>query len=531
MNLLITRLPLESTRKNLSLSTRLFFALLIWVLYGIGALILFYRLGINANALAVVPVIISAWLLGMRTGGLIGLAAYPLNVLFFYLLGYAYMDRMINLQALAPTLGMILIGTFIGWASDLRENLRQELVIRHRAESSLQLNTLIMANLAEGVVLVRESDSGIVLANPHFEKIFGYDPGELTGKHISILNAPTHTTPDQTVDGIIKSLKQDGVWRGEVYNIKKDGSPFWTFASVSEFEHPDYGPVWVTVQKDISERKLAEAQILELNTHLEQRVEQRTAELQASNLALEKALRTKDIFLTNVSHELRTPLTGILGLAEVMQYQSYGDLNQKQSNAINLIQTSGKLLLDLINNIIDLANSDSGEMSLELSPCLLNDLCWSCISSRNKLAEANGQKISYETNDEMIILHADARRIRQIMLLLLDNAIKFTPKDGSLGIEVFGDLSQHTVAITIWDTGIGIQEEDLPRLFKPFLQLDGQLNRQFSGAGLGLMLAKRLVELHGGNIQVHSNYGLGSRFSFTLPWNSNPDPLRPPAPI
>ncbi len=270
--------------------------------------------------------------------------------------------------------------------------------------------------------------------------------------------------------------------------------------------------------RDITERKQAEQALLEAHDLLEQRVQERTAELSAANLDLEKAARMKDEFLASMSHELRTPLTGILGLSEVMQMPHIGSLNEKQSSYLTNIHKSGQRLLVIINDMLDYSMIESGKVNLSLNPCSLEEICLSSLQLTESQAAAKGLQSSLSIIPESIVISADARRLQKILVNLLGNAVKFTPKNGSFGIEARGDRTVGQVQITVWDNGIGIQEQDLPRLFQPFIQLDARLARQYEGTGLGLAMVRRLTELHGGSVSVQSAPGQGSRFTVTLPW-------------
>jgi PAS domain S-box-containing protein len=255
---------------------------------------------------------------------------------------------------------------------------------------------------------------------------------------------------------------------------------------------------------------------------LEQRVEERTAELRAANIALERASRAKDEFLASMSHELRTPLTGILNLSEVLQEQLYGPLNDKQLHYTHIIEESGRHLLGLINDILDLSKIEAGQMSVELDLVQLDSICQACLQLTRGLANKKGQTVNFSIDPRGIVLQADARRIKQMLVNLLSNAVKFTPQGGEIGLEVTGDEQAAMVYITVWDTGIGIAQEDFMRLFLPFSQLDGSLARQHEGTGLGLAIAQRLANMHGGDITLESAPGQGSRFTIHLPWRKQP---------
>ncbi|MCL4297233.1 MAG: response regulator [Anaerolineae bacterium] len=251
---------------------------------------------------------------------------------------------------------------------------------------------------------------------------------------------------------------------------------------------------------------------------LAQRVQERTAELSRANAELAKAARLKDEFLAGMSHELRTPLNSILGFAEILQNGTFGPLNERQLKFAKNIEESGAHLLAVINDILDLSKVEAGKMELEITPVSIEAVCEASLRMIRQLALKKQLQVAETVIDQVAEIQADERRLKQMLVNLLSNAVKFTPEGGQVGLEVRGDEAEQVVHFTVWDTGIGIAPEDLKRLFKPFVQLDSRLSRQYSGTGLGLSLVFRMAELHGGSVSLESQVNQGSRFTFSLPW-------------
>ncbi|MBX0329569.1 response regulator, partial [Oscillochloris sp. ZM17-4] len=278
--------------------------------------------------------------------------------------------------------------------------------------------------------------------------------------------------------------------------------------------------LYASSQQELAERRRAEANLEAERAQLARRVTERTADLIAANAELARAARLKDEFLANMSHELRTPLNTILGRAEIMREHIYGPLTDQQEYAIGSIDESGRHLLALINDILDLSKIEAGKLDLQIAAVDIASLCHACVRMMAQAAAAKG--ISLSTTFDMAAerMEADERRLKQILVNLLSNAVKFTPQGGRVSLEVRGSRDRSQIEFIVADTGIGIAAADIPRLFKPFVQIDAGLARQHEGTGLGLSLVLRLAEAHGGSVAVTSAPGEGSRFCVTLPWDT-----------
>jgi CheY-like chemotaxis protein/anti-sigma regulatory factor (Ser/Thr protein kinase) len=234
-------------------------------------------------------------------------------------------------------------------------------------------------------------------------------------------------------------------------------------------------------------------------------------------MELSQANRAKDEFLANMSHELRTPLNTVLGLSESLLEQRRGPLNEKQVQSIELISSSGQHLLGLINDILEVSKIEAGKLQLNPSAISLQELCESSLNFIKELAQKKQIVVSFNNETSISTFHADPQRLKQILINLLNNAVKFTPEQGQISLQVSTNAQEDRILFTVTDTGIGIATEDLKKLFTPFTQLDSSLSRQYAGTGLGLALVQKLTELHDGGIEVESTVGQGSRFTIILP--------------
>jgi PAS domain S-box-containing protein len=315
------------------------------------------------------------------------------------------------------------------------------------------------------------------------------------------------TEPDRAVKGIDLALGKKKITDYELTVRARDGKETMVSCNATTFYDRDRKLQGVfAAARDVTERK-----------RLDQVLQEKNTELERAKSVADKSSLAKSDFLANMSHELRTPLNSIIGFSEVLQDQMFGQINDKQQEYVKNILTSGRHLLSLINDILDLSKVESGKMELKLSAFLLREsLDASMMMLKEKaLKDRIELQLDLATEADVRIV-ADQRKLQQILFNLLSNAVKFSRLGGTVDLDavIDGDF----IEITVADTGIGIGETDIPKLFLPFTQLGSVYTKEFEGTGLGLALTRHLVELHGGRIWVKSEFGSGSRFSFTIPF-------------
>ncbi|OQX43213.1 MAG: hybrid sensor histidine kinase/response regulator, partial [Candidatus Sedimenticola endophacoides] len=212
------------------------------------------------------------------------------------------------------------------------------------------------------------------------------------------------------------------------------------------------------------------------------------------------------------------PLTTVLGLTEMLKDRLYGPLNDAQEKSLSTVEESSRHLLTLINDILDVAKVESGKMELKWDYIPVAQLVEASLRLVRQPAQKKSLQLESSIDPAISLIHGDSRRLKQVLVNLLGNAVKFTPAGGRIGLDVTLGENRKSVHLSVWDTGIGIEEGHQARLFEPFVQLDNEPTRRYSGTGLGLTLVNRLAQLHGGAIEVESHPGQGSRFTFSLPW-------------
>lgn len=357
----------------------------------------------------------------------------------------------------------------------------------------------LLFDAAPDPVSVAEVDGIMVDVNRLFEQQHQVQRADVRGRHISELNIFPPGQLEKASDYIVAIVAGR-----EVPPVELD------------FYSPDEGIHTLEMHSypiEVKGRRLI------LSTSRDITIHKKAEEaLRLSNSEMERALRVKDEFLANMSHELRTPLNAVLGMSESLEEQIAGPLNEKQLRYIRTIRESGKHLLDLINDILDLSKIEAGRLELNVSQVSVSSLCEASLRMVKEQAQKKNQKVSLHIDPAVKIIMGDERRLKQSLVNLLSNAVKFTPNDRQVGVEVIGNVRNQTVTFAVWDEGIGMSPEDLNMIFKPFVQLDAGLAREFSGTGLGLVLVAQMIRLHGGSVSVESKEEQGSRFSFTLPW-------------
>ena len=364
-------------------------------------------------------------------------------------------------------------------------------------------------------IVITNREGVIEYVNPFFTQITGYSAPEAIGHTPRVLK--TDETPLSTYDDLWHTILDGRIWRGVLHNRCKDGHLIWERTSISPiFDATGEITHFVAVKEDITEQKRIEQQLEVHQEHLEDLVLERTAELKQALEAAQIADRTKDEFLANITHDLRTPLSAVIGFSGLARPLC---TDARQRDYLDKVNNAGKTLSSLINDLLDLSKIAAGSMELDHHPFSLRQLISRCLSTISYKAEEKGLLLATQIDEKIPeVLVGDSLRIEQIVLNLLANAVKFTPS-GQVALSV--SLAEPAasgvgVSIAVKDSGIGMSEAVIARLFEPFRQGDASMTRRFGGTGLGLVICKRLVALMGGEINVSSQEHHGSLFEITL---------------
>lgn len=383
-----------------------------------------------------------------------------------------------------------------------------------------------------GILYFYNQDGQFLRWNKNLEKVTGYSGEEIARMHALDFVTGEHK---RRVKERIAEVFETGESAVEASLVSKDGTgrPYFLTGRRIEF---DGMACLVGVGIDISDRKRMEIELRELNHTLEHQVAERTAELQTALIRAQAADRMKSSFLATMSHELRTPLNSIIGFTGIVLQGLAGELNAEQTKQLKMVQNSARHLLDLINDVLDLSKIEAGQLEIRAESFDLAASVEQVMLLVQPLAEKKGLTLRKEVAPDVGTMVSDRRRVEQILLNLLNNAIKFTDDGGvTLTIETVAvyraspdDAPCPAVCIRINDTGIGIEPEDLATLFQPFRQIDSSLTRHYEGTGLGLAICRRLAALLRGEIHATSKSSKGSEFIVTLPMNlsHHDEPLR-----
>ncbi|BAY61292.1 two-component hybrid sensor and regulator [Calothrix brevissima NIES-22] len=408
--------------------------------------------------------------------------------------------------------------------SDARQQAAQRKQAQKELEESRTMLRLILDTIPQRVFW-KDRNSRFLGCNPGFAQDYQLTPVDIIGKTDAELPWAKWADAYRADDAMVMQTKTAKLGNEEP-TTNVNGELIWLRTSKVPLTNSAGEVIGILGSyEDITDRKQAEEQ------------------LRQTNEELARATRLKDEFLANMSHELRTPLNAILGMSEGFQEGVFGILNQRQAKAIATIERSGKHLLELINDILDLSKIESGKMELQLSEVSVSSLCDASMGFIKQMALKKNISLSTMIASNIGYIQADDRRLRQVLINLLTNAVKFTADGGSVTLEVklvtpgtaitdtrlyntswkssppepnFAQVPQ--LCFSVIDNGIGIAGENISKLFQPFVQLDSSFNRQYSGTGLGLALVQRIASLHGGIVSVGSEVNQGSCFTIHIPY-------------
>lgn len=392
-----------------------------------------------------------------------------------------------------------LSASFNRMSEDLKKSNEEQNRINEMLSASEKRFRTMINNVPISIALA-DLNGRIIDNNPAFEKMLGYDSQQLRKMYFTDYTYPEDIQTNvelfkEAVSGKINSYRLIKRY------VRKDGSVLLGSLVVSMVKDSHGKPSFlIATMEDITEIRRAE------NIRLEKE------RLEFANMA-------KSEFIATMSHELRTPLNSIIGFSELLNDGIYGELNEKQSHYIKNVITSSKFLLNLINDILDLSKVEAGKIELMKESISIQSTIGETIVLIKEKASKHNIIIKLDIDSQIDIIYADKQRFKQILFNLLSNAVKFSKKEGgtvTITAKNEGDMAKFSVS----DTGIGIKEEDMGKLFKEFSQANPEISQKYGGTGLGLVITKNLVELHGGEISVESRYDEGSTFTFTLPMAS-----------
>lgn len=404
------------------------------------------------------------------------------------------------------------------------------MILKHRINmrtmelraSEQKYRELVM--LANSIILRWSCDGHITFLNDFGQKFFGYSEAEILGRHVIGTIVPENESTGRDLRPLMEEILADPqkFERNINENIRRNGERVWIdWTNKVVLDKEGQIKEVLSIGSDITDRKRAEEQISILNDKLrqhaevlEQSVADRTAELVIAKERAESADRIKSAFLATMSHELRTPLNSIIGFTGIMLQELAGPVNEEQHKQLNMVQSSSRHLLSLINDVLDISKIEAGQLKLSVSTFELRPSIEKMIKLVLPLAEKKELDLRLDIADDISTATTDQRRLEQVILNLLNNAVKFT-ENGYVGISCRIEKDQYLISVS--DTGTGMRPEELPGLFQPFHQIDTGLTRKYDGTGLGLSICKKLLDMMGGTIDVQSQWGKGSTFTVHFP--------------
>ena len=381
---------------------------------------------------------------------------------------------------------------------------------RHLAEQESR-KLLQAVEQASVTIFITDRDGLIEYVNPSFTRVTGYSRHEAIGQNPRILKSGE--TPAATYQDLWSTICAGKVWQDVLLNRRKDGAMIWEDTSISPITN-EQGVIthFVSVKEDVTEKIRVQQNLVDHQVHLEKLVEERTAELSIALEAAKIADQAKDSFLANVTHELRTPLSAVIGFAGLARPLSS---DPRQQEYLDKISSAGKTLARIIDDLLDLSKIAANRMTLEATSFSLRELLARSRATLSFKAQEKGLQLIEQIDDAVPdVLLGDPLRLEQILLNLLSNAVKFTAA-GRVELRVglhAREAGRVCLNIEVEDSGIGMREEDMRLLFKPFSQTDASMSRKFGGTGLGLAICKRIAELMDGRITVSSQPGSGTTF-------------------